>query len=119
MRGASLATAALVALAAAAPAADAAPKARWTALADCAGAYQANSRVADADRPASMVAQMSDTAEDYAKAGRAAYQRQTNASAAKTRAAVAGRVAATAQRLAGQPREAAERVIDACPQPDG
>lgn len=112
----------LLALAAAlaVPAAvDAAPKPGWSALADCAGAYVANSRVADADRPASMVSQMSDTAQDYAKAARAAYRRQLKAGDAAARSAVAARVEATAHRLGGQPREAAEKVIDACPQPDG
>jgi hypothetical protein len=115
MRWAFLAVAAMLAPAAA----QAAPRAPWTALANCAGAYKANSHVADADRPASMVGQMSDTAEDYARAARTAFRRETKASAAKARAAVAGRIETSAARLAKQPREAAEKVIDACPQPDG
>ena len=99
--------------------AQAAPKPVWTAFADCAGAYVANSRVADADRPASMVGQMSDVAEDYAKAARERYSHQFKAGAAAARKAVAARIDATARRLSAQPREAAEKVIDACPQTDG
>ena len=116
MRRTGLVATALLALAVPAKAARASP---WTALADCAGAYMANSRVADAERPASMVSQMSDTAADYAKAARAAYRREMKTSAAKARAQVAARIEASAARLARQPREAAEKVIDACPQPGG
>jgi hypothetical protein len=107
---------ALVALLPLAGAAQAAPRPAWTVFAECAGAYVANSRVADADRPASMVGQMNDVAEDYAKAARAAYRRQARTSEAAAKTAVAARMAATADRLDKQPREAAEHVIDACPQ---
>jgi hypothetical protein len=103
----------LLAIAGGARAAGAAP---WTAYADCAGAYQANAHVADAERPASMVSQMSDVAEDYAKAARAAYRKTAKSGAAAAEKAVAARIAATAQRLAKQPREAAEKLIDTCPQ---
>jgi hypothetical protein len=108
-----------VALVTNAGAAHAAGKPAWTAYADCAGAYQANAHVADAGRPASMVSQMSEVAEDYAKAARAAYRRETRASASKAQSAVAARIAATAAALAAAPREAAEKVIDACPQTEG
>src|SRR5690348_12128295 len=112
----SLRLAAILALALLPGAANAAPKPAWTAFADCAGAYQANAHVADADRPASMVSQMSETAQDYAKAARAAYRSTTRSGAAAAEKAVAARIAATAERLSKQPREAAEKLIDACPQ---
>jgi hypothetical protein len=112
-------TALAAALLTSAAAAHAAGKPAWTAYADCAGAYQANAHVADAERPASMVSQMSDVAADYAKAARATYRKAMKAGAAAAEKAVAARIAATAQRLSGQPREAAEKLIDACPQTDG
>jgi hypothetical protein len=97
----------------------AAPQPAWTVFADCAGAYVANARVADPDRPATMVGQMSDVAEDYAKAARARYRQALKAGDATARKAVAARIEATATRLSAQPREAAEKVIDACPQTGG
>jgi hypothetical protein len=36
----------------------------WSVYADCAAAYLANARVADPDRPAAMIAQVSDVAND-------------------------------------------------------
>ena len=66
-----------------------------------------------------MVRQMSATAQDYAKAARAAGRHETKASAPKAWTVVTDRIAAIAKRLAGQPREAAQNLIDACPQPDG
>jgi hypothetical protein len=111
----------LVPLATAAPAlgASVAPRPTWTVYADCAGAYVANARVADPDRPATMVGQMSDVAEDYAKFARARYRSQRKASAEAASRAVAARIEATAASLSAQPRNAAEKVIDACPQTDG
>lgn len=95
------------------------PRPSWTVFADCAGAYVANSRVTDPDRPAAMTSQMSDVAEDYAKAARAAYPRRSHAKSEAAHAAVAARIEATARRLATQPRAAAEHIIDACPQTEG
>jgi hypothetical protein len=111
-----LAAAALALCAPARAAPKPAPLPPWTAYADCAGAYVANSRVKDADRPASMVSQMGDVAEDYAKAARAAYRRTAHAGEAQAKTAVAARIQAAAARLSAQPREAAEKLIDACPQ---
>jgi hypothetical protein len=91
----------------------------WTAYADCAGAYVANARVADPDRPATMTGQMSDVAQDYAKAARARYRHERKAGASAAQSAVSARIESTARRLSAQPREAAEKLIDACPQPDG
>jgi len=116
---ATLILAALAALSLGPGAQGAAQRPAWTAYADCAGAYVANAKVADPDRPASMAGQMSETAQDYAKAARARYRGQAKTGAAAAAKAVADRIEATARRLAAQPREAAEKVIDACPQTDG
>lgn len=93
------------------------PPPRWPVFADCAAAYLANARIADPDRPASMTSQVSDVADDYAKAARNRYRRQFRSSAAAARRAVQARIDRQAQRFAGQSREAVEHVIDACPQP--
>lgn len=98
----------------AAAGAEAAP--RWATLSDCAAAYQANARIADPDRPASMTAQISDVADDYAKAAVAARRRAIPSSAAAARRAVAARMAKTAARDSALPRAAVEKIIDACPQ---
>jgi len=98
-------------LAAGGPAAAAAP--RWTVLADCAAAYRANARLADPDRPAAMTAQISDVAEDYAAAARKAHAGKD------AKRDVAARIEAQAHRDAALPREAVERIIDACPQVEG
>ena len=97
----------------------AAPQPSWRTLADCAGAYEANARVADPDRPVAMVGQMRDVAEDYARAARAAFQQRGGAGAAAARRAVKAQADATAARLAKAPRDAAEKLIDACPQVGG
>jgi hypothetical protein len=94
------------------PAAAAAPG--WSVYADCAAAYLANARVPDPDRPAAMIAQVSDVANDYAAAARARYRPTKRASAA-----VQARIHRRTTIYAGQPREAVERVIDACPQVGG
>jgi len=117
MRGAGLSGLAVLALLAGA--AGAAPEPSWTVFADCAGAYVANSRVVDPDRPAAMVSQMGDLAGDYARAARTAYRRQMKAGSVAARHAIGARVQATARRLAGESRETAEKLIDACPQTDG
>ena len=91
----------------------------WTAYADCAAAYRVNARLADPDRPASMTAQISEVADDYAAAARARYLRQMKVSDRAARRAVAARVARKVGRLSSQPREAVEQIIEACPQTNG
>ncbi|HZZ32326.1 MAG TPA: hypothetical protein VFE10_10065 [Phenylobacterium sp.] len=111
---------AILALAAAAPGpAPAGSAARWTAYADCAAAYLANARLADPDRPASMTAQVSDVADDYSAAAAKRLRGRRGGSAAASRHAVDARVAEQAKLFGGQPREAVEKVIDACPQLNG
>lgn len=92
---------------------------RWQALADCAAAYQANARIADPDRPAAMTAQISDVADDYAKAAAAARRRAIPSSSTAARRAVAARAGKAATRDAALPREAVEKLIEACPQVGG
>lgn len=106
---------ALAALAAAGPAGARAPD--WRVYADCAAAYLANARIADPGRPASMTAQVSDVADDYAKAARERYHRQREVSREAAARQVAAHIDEQARKLAAQPREAVERLIDACPQP--
>ena len=96
------------------PAAAAAWAQGWTVSADCAAAHQANARVAVPDRPAAMIAQISDVAKDSEAAARAQYRPARHA-----RAAVGARIERQTKVFAGQPREAVERVIDACPQVGG
>ena len=91
----------------------------WTAYADCAAAYLANARVADANRPAAMIAQVSDVANDYEAAARARYRRQLKASPAAAAGAVHARIVGQTRIFELQPREAVERIIDACPQVGG
>lgn len=110
--------AAVAALAAAAPAA-AAPSPGWTVYADCAAAYRVNARLADPDRPAAMTAQVSEVAADYAAAAEARYAKRFRAARPAAARAVAARIERRAAGLAGQPREAVERIIDACPQLEG
>lgn len=86
----------------------------WTVYADCAAAYLANARVADPDRPATMVDQVSDVAKDYAAAARARFQPAESA-----RAAVRARIERQTRLFASQPREAVEHIIDTCPQVGG
>jgi hypothetical protein len=90
----------------------------WRVYADCAAAYLANARIVDPGRPAAMTAQVSDVADDYAKAARARYRRQAAGSASAASRAVATWVDRRASDFARQPREAVERVIDSCPQPE-
>jgi hypothetical protein len=87
----------------------------WTVYADCAAAYLANARVPDPDRPAAMVAQVSDVANDYAAAARVHYRRAKRGASAVVQA----RIDRQTRIYSGQPREAVERVIDACPQVGG
>src|SRR4051812_36127675 len=77
----------------------------WTVYADCAAAYQANARVADPDRPAAMIDQVSDVAKDYEAAAKARYR-----PARRARAAVRDRIQRLEKVFAAQPREAVERV---------
>ncbi|MGZ6016936.1 MAG: hypothetical protein ACXWKM_14450 [Phenylobacterium sp.] len=113
MRTAALVT--LAVLAAGGPAAARAPD--WRVYADCAAAYLANARIADPGRPAAMTSQVSDVADDYAKAARERYHRQREVSRKAAARQVGARIEAEARRLAGQPRETVEKLIDACPQP--
>jgi hypothetical protein len=96
--------------------ASAAPRTRWTTLADCAGAYVANSRIADPNRLAAMTGQMNETAQDYANAASRAYRLRVASSAHRADAVVGRRIEATAKRLSKRSRETAEKLIDACPQ---
>ena len=86
----------------------------WTVYADCAAAYLANARVADPDRPAAMIAQVSDVANEYEAAARARYR-----PARAARAAVRARIERQTKVFAARPREAVEHLIDACPQVGG
>ena len=90
----------------------------WDAYADCAAAYRVNAQIADPDRPAAMTAQISEVAGDYAAAAKARYARRFGTGKSAAGRAVAARIGRQAQRLAGQPREAVEKIIDACPQVD-
>ena len=107
----------LAALIAAAGSAAGAPAPGWTVYADCAAAYQVNARLTDPDRPAAMTDQISEVAGDYAAAARARYPHSAKAAKAAAGHAVAARIERQAARLAGKPREAVEKIIDACPQP--
>jgi hypothetical protein len=86
----------------------------WTVYADCAAAYLANARIADPDRPAAMTAQVSDVSRDYEAAAVARYR-----PAKGSGTAVRARIERQAKALAARPREAVEKVIDACPQVGG
>jgi hypothetical protein len=86
----------------------------WTVYADCAAAYLANARIADPDRPAAMTAQVSDVSRDYQAAAVARYR-----SAKGAAAAVRARIERQAKVFAARPRDAVEKVIDACPQVGG
>ena len=90
-----------------------APPARWQALADCAAAYRANAQIKDPDRAASMTAQISETAGDYAKAALKAYPKSARRAADM---AVQSRIVRQTAKFARQPRTQVEHVIDACPQ---
>jgi len=91
----------------------------WSAYADCAAAYQVNATLADPGRSASMTAQVSDVAQDYSAAAAKQRQGRSGGSLAAARRIVKARVAARSKALATLPREAVERIIDACPQVDG
>lgn len=108
---------AVIAFAASGPAAARAPD--WRVYADCAAAYLANARLADPGRPAAMTAQVSDVAEDYAKAARERYHRQREVSRKAAARQTDAQIEARARAMAKRPREAVERIIDACPQPPG
>jgi len=107
------------AMAGAALAAGPAPAPGWRVYADCAAAYLANARLADPDRPASMTAQVSEVADDYAAAAAARYRKAHAVPAEAAQRAVRARIDRLAAAYRGQAREAVERVIDACPQTDG
>lgn len=98
------------------PSTAAAAPARWTTLADCAAAYQANARLSDPNRPAAMTAQISDLAGDYARAAADAYRQQAARTEPRSTRAVAERIANKASTFGVRPREEVERFIDACPQ---
>jgi hypothetical protein len=90
----------------------------WKIFADCSAAYLANARIADPSRPAAMKAQVSDVADDYAKAARARYRRQTAGSSRAAARAVDARIAVRLEAFAAERREVVEHVIDGCPQLD-
>jgi hypothetical protein len=92
---------------------------RWTTLADCAAAYQINAQVPDPDRPATMTSQISEVAGDYAAAARKQHRATQGGTEAAARQAVQSRMETQGRLFGRQPRKAVERVIDACPQPDG
>ena len=107
------------ALAVAGPALAAGPAPGWSVYADCAAAYLANARLADPGRPASMTAQVSEVADDYAAAAAARYRKAHAVPAEAAQRAVRARIDRLAAAYRGQAREAVERVIDACPQTGG
>jgi hypothetical protein len=90
----------------------------WRAFADCAAAYQANARIADPDRPASMTAQISEVADDYLAAAAKRRRQQLKGTAEAARQAVEAYAAERSAAFAAQPRKQAERFIEACPQVD-
>ncbi|HEY8005013.1 MAG TPA: hypothetical protein VIE16_12335 [Phenylobacterium sp.] len=95
------------------------PAPAWTVFADCAAAYLANARVSDPGRAAAMTAQVSDVADDYRAEAVKRRRAELGGSARTARQAVDARVAERARRLGARPREAAEKLIDACPQVGG
>ncbi len=90
----------------------------WIAYADCAAAYQANARLTDSDRPASMTTQISDVASDYVAAAVKERARMGGQKSA-VRSAVEAHVTRQAKLFGRQTRETVEHTIDACPQLDG
>lgn len=97
------------------------PPPKWRALADCAAAYRANSRIPDPNRAGSMAAMISDQADDYQKAAQKAYGHDPAAakqggSYAKT--FVSTYVERRSAAFSKRPRADIEHFIDACPQPD-
>jgi hypothetical protein len=90
----------------------------WKALAQCAGAYQANAVIRDPSRPSSMKAAIVDQADVYVAAATARNRQMTHASASEAKRAVNVAAEATARRYSGSPRDALDQFIDACPQPD-
>jgi hypothetical protein len=96
----------------------AASQPKWTALADCAAAYEANAKLADPDRPASMTAMISDVANDYAQAATKAYNQQAGKSGSGSVDLIKVHIAKQTTIFSKQPREKVEKVIDACPQID-
>jgi hypothetical protein len=108
-----------VALATPLPTAGATPPPHWTILADCAAAYQANARIADPERSASMTAQISDVAGAYRKAAENAYRSQVSGRAARSRKSVSARIAHQASVYGARSRQEVEALIDTCPQVAG
>lgn len=88
----------------------------WQAFADCAAAYQANAAIADPQRPAGMSSQISEVAADYQRAAVKLVQAERRRPTGQAARIVAARMGQQRRALAGQPRAAVERVIDACPQ---
>jgi len=95
------------------------PAVGWKDLADCAAAYRANSEIPDPDRAPSMKAMIADQSTDYVAAATQSYRRHAKASEAKAGRSVSEYVARRTQAFSGQPREAIEHLIDACPQVGG
>lgn len=92
------------------------PPADWRTLAGCSAAYRVNAQLADPARTASMTAQISEVADDYAKAAAEAYLRATGVRPATARGAVAAYAARRGQALRKRPRRSVEAFIEACPQ---
>ena len=89
----------------------------WQGYIDCAAAYRANSQIADPNRPATMVRDMAEIGDDYAKAAISAYVRKTGAAADAAQAMVDSEVAKRTPTFASRPRPQIEHFIEGCPQP--
>ena len=89
----------------------------WQGYMDCAAAYRANAQIADPNRPATMVRDMAEVGDNYAKAAMSAYIRETGAAADAAQAMVEGEVAKRTVTFATRPRAQIEHFIEGCPQP--
>lgn len=110
------ALAALGAVLVAAAPAHAAPSPDWKAFARCAAAYRVNAATDAGSRAPSMIAMVSETAQEYeAAALRRLDRREAGQDGKRTIAAYVGE---QQRDLAKLPRTDVEHLIDACPQPD-
>ena len=110
----------ILALSAAGSASAAEPKtsADWTSLAQCAGAYRANAQIKDPNRAPSMRVMISDQADMYVSAAVKRHRQVTKSSTAQAKQAVDAVLLASARRFGGMSRDALDKVIDGCPQPE-
>jgi hypothetical protein len=92
-------------------------QASWQGYIDCAAAYRANSQIADPNRPATMVRDMAEIGDDYAKAAMSAYIRKTGAAADAAQTMVQAEVVKRTATFASRPRAQIEHFIEGCPQP--